>query len=344
MRRAAFLLSSIVVFASARVFAHGGMPAQAPLITPSEACLTHDDRFELRWRDSDSPTRFGPATIDFYAAQSPIPTLEVGQTPAEGTPIARGILEPDSDNRLIWRTSTVASGHYLLWSIVREPPEEMSPLIVELSPHVVTVLHPGDRAGPSVVITRPSNSVSGALDAYELRYAACDPTGTGRVRLEAAHDGRFELLADDLPAIPDGRFLWETRGLPAGLWTLKATITDACGGAYTSYGRFFLSVLESGAGPDAGPRDVVPAAPPEPRGPDGASCAESWLPAADASPPPDATPAADAGAAELEGGEERCGCGTTRRGTPAGLLAWVIALAVLRRWKLPVESSRAPRV
>lgn len=265
-----------------RLLSHSGAPAQAPILDPAEPCLTYDQSFTFRWRDSDSPTPFGPATIDFFALAESPPTFDLGIDPGlGGVPVVSGISEPDLENRATWSTSTVTSGHYFLWSIVREPPQEVSSVqIIELSPQAITVRHGADRVGPNVMITRPSGPLASSRGEYEIRYAACDPTGTARVRLEAAHTDRFELLADDLPAVRDGRFTWNTRGLEVGTWTIRATITDACGGAFRAYGRYYVDVLDpADPGADAGARDVSPSTPADARVVDGARCEESWSPA-----------------------------------------------------------------
>ncbi|MCC7384206.1 MAG: hypothetical protein IT384_20345 [Deltaproteobacteria bacterium] len=319
-----------------RLLSHSGAPAQAPILDPAEPCLTSDQSFTFRWRDSDGPTPFGPATIDFFALAESPPTFDLGIDPGlGGVPVVSGISEPDLQNRTTWNTSTVTSGHYLLWSIVREPPQEVSSVqIIELSPQVITVRHGADRVGPSVMITRPSGPLASSRGEYEIRYAACDPTGTARVRIEAARTDRFdrfELLADDLPAVHEGRFAWNTRGLEVGTWTIRATITDACGGAFRAYGRYYVDVLDpADPGPDAGPRDVSPSAPADARAVDGARCEESWSPADGGSPQDggawiDAT-AGDSGDAS-RAPDEGCSCRAARcQRSPLGLALALLGL------------------
>lgn len=331
----AFLLMS--AYSSTASHAHSGNPAQAPIVEPSCACLTFDQQVPFRWLDSDSPTNFGPATIDFFAIEESPPTFDQGVDPLlGGYAVARGILEPDTTNRAVWNTATVASGHYFLWSRVNEPPEEMSPLFIELSPHVVTVRHNDDLVGPSVVITKPSNSFSVSIGTFQLKYSACDPTGSARVRLEAGLDGDFELLADDLPAVIDGSYTWDTRYVPPGYWTLRATISDGCGNRFVAYGRYYLNVIEPlEPVPDAGPRDAQLSPPLDARS--GESCAETWsrvsCEAPDASLDAgqrDAAQIIDAGPRDSGGVEapgESCGCSATQKHVP---LFWLIFAAVLR--------------
>ena len=298
---------------------HGGFPAQAPFAQGGPSCLARDDRYTFRWTDSDSPTAFGPAFIDFIATTAPIPTFDVGSMPALGRMlVARDVLEPDVANVFEWRTSTVTSGHYHLWSVVREPPEEVGSVqIVERTPQLVTVVHDGDRVGPSITITRPSSPLAMSSGTFEIRYTACDPTGNARVTLEAGREGVFERIAGDLPAVADGRFEWSTAGLAAGTWTVRAFVHDDCGHVALGYGRYYVDVLSQ----DAGPRDVSAAPAIDARTGVGARCEETW-----------ARDIADAGvpdAAVIVPTPEPDGCQTVTRTTGA---AWaVLCLAWHRR-------------
>lgn len=310
--------------------AHSGFPAQAPFAAPSEACVVHDESVLIRWTDSDTPTPFGPAFIDVFATREDVMTFDVGRTPElRGPLIARDVPEPDPANTLVWRTATVASGHHHLWTVVREPPQEVASVqITERTRQVVSVVHGGDRIGPSVAVTRPSSALAFSQGTFALGYTACDPTGTGVVTLDVAHrDGPFERVAAALPAVEDGAFAWSTVGLEPGTWTVRATITDDCGGVYVGYGRYYVDVLDER---DGGPRDVVAAPAIDARVVEGARCEERWRRAGgDAGVPDqgaggDAAPAIDAAA----GGEEAAsGCAATRAAelTPLGL-ALLLAL------------------
>lgn len=273
---------------------HSGFPAQAPFAAPSEACVAHDESVPVRWTDSDSETPFGPAFIDVFATREDLLTFDVGQTPVlRGPVIASRVPEPDTTNAFEWRTATVAAGHYHLWTIVREPPQEVASVqITERTPQVVTIVHPSARVGPSVAVTRPRTALATSRGAYELQYAACDPTGTGRVTIDVApRGGAFERLASDLPAVPNGALEWSTAGLEPGTWTVRATVADDCGGYYVGYGRYYVDVIDE---PDAGPRDVSEAPPIDARVVAGARCEERWRrPGEDSGLHPDA--ARDAG-------------------------------------------------
>ncbi len=259
---------------------HSGFPAQAPFVSPSEACVAYDRSVPVRWTDSDSETPFGPAFIDFFATEEDLLTFDVGQTPSlRGPVIASLVPEPDLANALEWDTRAVAPGHYHLWTIVREPPQEVASVqITERTPQVVTIVHSSTgapaRVGPSVAVTRPRSPLAMSRGEYELQYAACDPTGTGAVTIDVAHRGGvFERIASDLPATASGVLRWSTAGLEPGTWTVRATIADDCGGTYVGYGRYYVDVIDE---PDAGPRDVQAAPPIEARVVPGARCEERW--------------------------------------------------------------------
>lgn len=317
---------------------HSGFPAQAPLREPRGACVAYDLEVPIAWTDSDSPTPFGPAYLEIFATREDLPTFDVGRTPAlPRPPIVPRIAEPDLTNRVVWRTSSVAPGHYHLWTVVVEPPQEVASIqITERTPQVVTVVHGDSRVGPSVAITRPSSPLATSSGEFELRYTACDPTGTARVYVDVAPlGGDFERIGHALPAVPDGALRWSTRGLAAGTWTVRATIADDCGGYYVGYGRYYVDVLDP---PDGGVRDAGAAPAVDAAVVAGARCQEVWARpgTVDAAGPPDAGVGADV---ERPGGAD-AGAAVTPEGcssVPASSLTlpWLAALVLVR--------ARAPR-
>lgn len=322
---------------------HSGFPAQAPLREPRGACVAYDLEVPIAWTDSDSPTPFGPAFIDIFATREDLPTFDVGRTPAlPRPPIFPLIPEPDATNRVVWRTSSVTAGHYHLWTVVVEPPQEVASIqITERTPQVVTIVHGDSRVGPSVAITRPNSPLATSSGEFELRYSACDPTGTGRVYVDVAPlGGGFERIGHALPAVPDGVLRWSTRGLAAGTWTVRATIADDCGGYYVGYGRYYVDVLEP---PDGGVRDAGSAPSVDATVVAGARCQEVWAPPGvgdagagdagvgggpEAGPPVGAEPG---GAGAPEGCSSAPGSGLT--------LPWLAAL-LLARARAPRRSCR----
>jgi hypothetical protein len=322
---------------------HSGFPAQAPLREPRGACVAYDLEVPIAWTDSDSPTPFGPAFIDIFATREDLPTFDVGRTPAlPRPPIFPLIPEPDATNRVVWRTSSVTAGHYHLWTVVVEPPQEVASIqITERTPQVVTIVHGDSRVGPSVAITRPNSPLATSSGEFELRYSACDPTGTGRVYVDVAPlGGGFERIGHALPAVPDGVLRWSTRGLAAGTWTVRATIADDCGGYYVGYGRYYVDVLDP---PDGGVRDAGSAPSVDATVVAGARCQEVWAPPGvgdagagdagvgggpEAGPPVGAEPG---GAGAPEGCSSASGSGLT--------LPWLAAL-LLARARAPRRSCR----
>jgi hypothetical protein len=120
---------------------------------------------------------------------------------------------------------------------------------------VITVVHGDDPVPPSVVITKPDTPFRFADQSYDVEYDAHDPDGTGTVKLEAALHGSSEpmiVLAEELPALDKGTFTWNVKDLPRGDYMLRATITDARGMSFSSYGRYFLLVEHFETGTDGG--------------------------------------------------------------------------------------------
>ena len=261
----ATVLAALLALGSSReASAHGGQPTVAWVNDPIGVGNVVDQSFTFTWLDFDKPVATGTATVDFYYIATRPPTFSAGTIPdpLDGTPIVTGILEKDLANAHTWDTSAVPAGSYLIWSRVNEPPSEVfSPLIISYSPGVLTVAHPGDPVHPAVMITTPDTPFRFADPEFEVRYAAFDPDGTGKVKLEAGTtlDGtNFITLAEDLPAVADGAYHWDTSQLAEADWTLRATITDERGLSFTHYGRYFLLVTHLGPRPDASVVDASP--------------------------------------------------------------------------------------
>jgi MYXO-CTERM domain-containing protein len=95
----------------------------------------------------------------------------------------------------------------------------------------------------------------------------------------------LQTIADDLPAVAAGTFVWNVADLSEGDWTLRATITDARGKSFSAYSRYFLlvthlqrpvdgGVADSGTSHDAGEAHDAGVTPPplEGGGDDGCRC------------------------------------------------------------------------
>ncbi len=332
MRRA--LLSLLVLLAPAPAWAHGGNPAVADILAPDTLCPVADEGRSFAWADADSPAPSGPAYVDFYATTVVPETFFRTDFPdeLEELPVALSILEPDPTNMGFWNTSTVATGVYWLWSHVREPPEEMSPAYISLSPVPIVVHHPPDPVPSALAITRPNNPLAVGDQTYRVEYTALDPTGTGRIRLEARpfREDDWHVIAENLPPVREGRFEWNTSQLPAGDWILRATMTDCTGRVTVAHTRFIFFIshpvgpkFDAGWDLDAGQFDAV---------------VPDWCD----QPPLDPmleqcgveTVARDAGVADAgaPGGEEPgCACTETGGAHPAWSLLSLGALALLWR-------------
>lgn len=276
---------------SASAWAHGADPAVAYINEPVGVGNVVDDEFFFTWVDADRSIPTGTATVDFYYTDRQAPTFLNGERHPDltGTPIVLGIIEKEMPNEYTWDLTNVPSGSYLLWSEVIEPPEEnMAVKIIEFSPGILTVAHPGDPVHPAVMLRTPTSPFQYSDDFIELMYSAFDPDGTGRVMLEARaypNGEDYMLIADDLPADEEGSYGWDTSELDEGDWILRATITDDRGLSHYHYARYFLLVThpppirpDAGvidAGKDAGstppPRDAGVGAT-EPPSEDGCSC------------------------------------------------------------------------
>ncbi|MEQ9498855.1 MAG: hypothetical protein RIT81_18395 [Deltaproteobacteria bacterium] len=350
MKRALFLL---FFAAPASAYAHGGQPAVADLVAPTSLCPVADEGKTFEWVDQDTPALSGEVFINFYATRVQPETTFRTEFPdvLEELPVAFRVPELDLTNQAYWKTSTVATGVYWIWSQVFEPPEEMSPRYLSLSPVPVVVHHEGDAVPSAVAITRPNSALAVADQMYRIEYTALDPTGTGRIRLEARpfRDDDWHVIADNLPALRAGEYLWNTAQLPEGDWILRATMHDCSGTETVAYTRHVLFVShptgpkpDAGADLDAGIFDaVVPDWCDEPpRDPMLESCGVE-------------TAARDAGATPDAGGETDeptgCSCAASRaesgseNGSEGGsvvllALGLLTARTVRRRFRRPTRS------
>lgn len=311
---------ALTAFGTKAAFAHGGLPAEAILITPSEMGTVADQSIEITWIDSDNPIPTGTATVNLFYTDAMPPTFEPGTRPDAliGTPMVSGIFEYDDTNSYTWDTSAVSAGTYWVWSLVEEPPEPMpSPQIIRFTEVPIVVAHGQDEVPPAVRITNPDNPFVWADQTVDLEYEAFDPSGTGRVRLEvgSTFDGSdFTVIAEDLPAVAEGSFTWDTSQLAEVDWTIRATIIDDRGFEITAYAQYFLLVTHLQA-PDAGPST-----------PDAGAAEDMGTPQA-----PDAGVDVDQGQKMMA--KEGCSCtGSSQRPGLAWLMLLFIA-APLIRWR-----------
>lgn len=321
--------------------AHGGAPAVAPILDPQRIGTVVDRSYTFRWEDADSPSPFGPATVNFYYTPAMPPTFGNRAIPMTltGTVVVEDILEPDLENRYTWDTSEVPAGTYWIWSRVDEPPEETSPQIISWSPAPLTIAHPGDEPGPAVAFTNPQSPFAWADERFVIRFQAFDPDESAKIRIEASHGYRgdgFFVVDERIPAGPEVEIFWNTRDLPEGDWMLRASIHDCRGQSFTAYGRFFVLVTHPGRTlPET--IDAGPAPPPvEVDWCDEVRDAGQRADAADAGPLDGGAPGRDA--AVLDAGAtdaglpldppEGCGCRGGGDPRPAALL---LLLALPRR-------------
>lgn len=321
MRFLAVLVAALVA-APALAYAHGGNPAVADLVAPTALCPVADANQRIEWRDADSAAPSGPASIDFFATTVLPPTFVRNVFPPEleDRVVASGVSEPDLENTLVWDTSDVPTGVYWIYSHVMEPPEEMSPELIGLSPVPIVVHHEDDPVPSAVAITRPNSPFAVGDQTYNVRYTALDATGTGRVRLEAKpfNEDDWHLIAENLPASLDGSFQWNTAPLPQGDWVLRATLDDCTGRHVVAHTRFIFLIshptgppMDAGADLDAGSVDaVVPDWCDAPAADAGlAQCGVAFIP----------TSPRDAGVSTTP--EEPGGCGCTNERGRSGLLS-----------------------
>ncbi|WP_373048679.1 hypothetical protein [Vulgatibacter sp.] len=239
------LLATALVLAPAAASAHvGGVPTIAWFTAPETVGELADESFTFGWLDYDDAAETENTTIDFFFTAQMPPTYRMGGMPQglDGTAIAKGVVELDPANEMVWDTSEVPTGSYFLFSLAHDPPFEM----VAFSRGVVTVAHPGDPVPPAVLVAQPDGDSDVARGSYVIEWEAFDPDGTGTIRLEAttAIDGSERILvAEGLPAA-DGSYTWETTGLAKGDWMVKATLEDGRGLSHEAWGRFFVRVDE----------------------------------------------------------------------------------------------------
>ncbi len=321
--------------------AHGGNPAQAVVLEPGSIGPPVDDAFLIKWLDAGPPPPVtGTAYVSLYYTKDIPITFPLGiMAPTlTGTVILSGVPEDQGPDEFLWDVSNMPSGHYWIWSLVDDPPMEMSAQYVRFSPAPLTVLHGNDVIGPAMTILKPQSEFSTADEFYTVDYQSWDPTGTARIRFEASPDAfRMEpmwfVIADNIYAQPAGTIGWNTSVLEEGDYMLRATITDCDGRSFVTYSRYFLFVAHLDP-PDAGPLEGG-------EEPDGGSLIEWCSQLPDDSgvlPSPEAgtrdtgvEPGIDAGAVVEPTEDPGCGCSTTAtRGSPlwAGLLG---ALAFARR-------------
>jgi hypothetical protein len=284
----------VVLFCPAIARAHSGAPAYAKIVAPAVPGVIADRSFEIQWEDSDSPTPSGPASIDFFYTKIAPLSLHPGETPeaTTSTAIAFGISEPDLANRLVWDTSSVAPGHYWIWSVVREPPQEVASIqITGVSPAPIAIRHDGaDELGPALAIVTPEVPNRVADRSFVVLFWSYVPSGTALVRTyaEESGSGRRIEIAESVEMTAAGLHVFDTRGLGDGEWMIGGTITDDRGRSFEAHAPFFLTVFHSEPEPDAGSPDAP----------------------VDAGADPDAEPS-EAGALEPEPTNEGCGCSST---------------------------------
>jgi hypothetical protein len=243
--------------------AHGGIPPLAELKNPLGCAETASTSYHLEWFDTDLPISTGTATVELnFVAENP-PTFVRGTFPdtLHGTPIASGIRETDRKNSFDWDVRSMPAGAYWIWAIVYEPPNELGfDLVPALSPGILRIEHEGEPLPLCVYLKTPETPFRFADRSFVVEYDSVDPTGTASVKLEATleRDGTaLRTIAEDLPAVRDGSFIWDTSALELGDWTLRATIRAADGRSFSAYARYFLQVQHF---PDAGTRIQEPIA------------------------------------------------------------------------------------
>ncbi len=318
------------------VWAHGGVPALAtfPFSPP---CVRVSEEVALQWVEPDVPSSFGTSMVELSVTQTSTRPLYSRERPlAPWTRIHR-VLDADPANRFVWRTSTVAQGHYFLWSYIEEPPQENADFVAHQAQFVITVERERPQ-GPTVMLRRPA-SFSSAIGRYQLEYTACDPSGTARVRLEAAPERApddYRVLADNLPAVVDGTYVWDTRGYAQERWIVRARIYDECGFVFESHARAFVEVRPPLDPYDGGTDDAQAAEPIDARSDGGSACAprldatgnDSGPRPSDAGPRPDAV---DGGCVDCVPVDEGCGCVAAGRDTAPSAVMALVVLGLLGR-------------
>jgi hypothetical protein len=245
---------------SERAQAHGPLPSKAPILEPSEPCAVFDQSVMIHWQDCDCHIRTGTASIELHYVKDNTPTFIQGDRPPlliqTSTTIMSGRKEYDLDNTFVWDTSHVPSGTYWIWSYVVDPPTEFGTISeIMFTKYPIIINHPPDAISPAVSITDPDSPIKFADDHFTVKYTACDPDPSAKVKLEytLSHDGTdLHLLADDLPPYRCGDVDWIPLCIrPEGCLTFKASISDSRGMSFSSWGVYFLLITHL-APPDAG--------------------------------------------------------------------------------------------
>lgn len=258
-------------------------------LTPAGACNVVSDRFEVRWKDADDHE---DGRITWYRTEALPPPFFPHERPPglTGTEVAGPFVEADGANRFEWDVSALPTGNFWLWARTVDPPlYDMA--ATSLGP--VTVVRPGDAPPPAIAVLQDHSEPETFADAqYVIRTMACDPDGTGRVRLEVTNrfggEGLY-LLADDLPAARDGEHVWDTAHREAGWWSIRATLTDGRGRTAEAWSRYPVVVYHGGSA------DVEPL--PEPEDAGGPGRPDPWR----TEPPKPAEPSCATGALEVRG-------------------------------------------
>jgi MYXO-CTERM domain-containing protein len=236
---AALCLSAIVSIPASRAVAHGGVPALAVLEAGSK-CARAEDVMLIRWTEPEVPSVFGESIVEIYTTTTSTRPLYFRERPRTTWVLRHRVSDADPSNSFAWPTSGEAAGHYFFWSHIVEPAQENADYVAHQAGFVVSVRD----EGPTVMLDRPA-SFSASFGSYRVTYIACSTSTTARVRLDGAREeapDTYFVLADDLPAVEDGTFDWNTRALTPGRWILRATITDGCGRGFTSHARGFVEV------------------------------------------------------------------------------------------------------
>ncbi|HEY0840577.1 MAG TPA: hypothetical protein VGD74_10365 [Vulgatibacter sp.] len=249
----AFVVALLAVAPRAADAHLNGIPTIAWPQTPEGVGEVVDGSYRITWIDFDDQATTGETTIDVHAIRRMPPTYRMGVVPRidpddpDHVVIATGIPERNLANAIDWDTSAVAPGTWFVFTVAHDDPFEMW----AFGRGAVSVARAGEEPWPAVIVTRPDDSTPVADGSVELRYESFDPDGTGKVLLEATRsfDGQgLVTLAADLPADPSGSFLWDTREVTPGDWTIKATIVDGLERSSSAFGRFFVRVAHRGGG------------------------------------------------------------------------------------------------
>lgn len=225
-----------------------------------------DQTFTLTWADSGDLPSTTTSAIDWYYTASMPPPAPNGFVPPDliGQPIIRDVPEADDTNMTEWRTASVAAGNYWIYSILKDSHLGMPFQTVSFSRAPLTIAHAGDTPGPSITITPHPNPFAVGDKTFEIGFETFDPDGTGNIQIAAmvVRDGSdIFLIAENLPAVPQGKFIWETEGVPENLYYLRAVIRDAQGRSFTAFSRYQARIDHTPVIFDAGPRDSGDAPP-----------------------------------------------------------------------------------